>query len=119
MLSFVLCSLCPSPVFPACLQDLTAYKKFREKAVSSAARGLISLFRWGASSHALPLLASMLNDLGQVQAFGLPTITPDSCVSLNLLLPLLPATLPTLPACLPACHPCSSACPQGAGPLDA
>ena len=33
---------------PSGVQELTAYKKFREKAVSSAARGLISLFRWGA-----------------------------------------------------------------------
>jgi hypothetical protein len=30
------------------LQDLTAYKKFREKEVSSAARGIIGLFRCAA-----------------------------------------------------------------------
>lgn len=29
----------------ACLQDLTAYKKYKEKAVASAARSLITLFR--------------------------------------------------------------------------
>ena len=28
-----------------CMQDLTAYKKFKEKAVASAARSLITLFR--------------------------------------------------------------------------
>lgn len=30
---------------PTPLQDLTSYKKYRNKAVSSAARGLIALFR--------------------------------------------------------------------------
>ena len=34
-------SHCPNE----CLQDLTAYKKFKEKAVASAARSLITLFR--------------------------------------------------------------------------
>lgn len=29
----------------SCLQDLTAYKKYKEKAVASAARSLITLFR--------------------------------------------------------------------------
>ena len=33
------------PARPPCLQDLTAYKKFRNKVVSASARSLISLFR--------------------------------------------------------------------------
>ena len=41
-----ICVRCPLVMSPELLLDLTAYKKFREKAVSSAARGLISLFRW-------------------------------------------------------------------------
>ena len=36
----------PSPKFErSCVQDLVLYKKFREKEVASAARGLITLFR--------------------------------------------------------------------------
>ncbi|KAL4857462.1 hypothetical protein ACK3TF_002330 [Chlorella vulgaris] len=40
-----ICVRCPLVMNPELLQDLTAYKKFREKQVSSAARGLIGLFR--------------------------------------------------------------------------
>lgn len=41
-------SRAPAPL----LQDLTAYKKFRNKEVSSAARSLIGLFRWARAGAA-------------------------------------------------------------------
>ncbi|KAL6785625.1 hypothetical protein ACKKBF_B01005 [Auxenochlorella protothecoides x Auxenochlorella symbiontica] len=40
-----ICTRCPLVMTPELLQDLTSYKKTRDKAVSSAARGLIGLFR--------------------------------------------------------------------------
>lgn len=40
-----ICTRCPLVMSQELLTDLTAYKKYRDKAVSSAARGLISLFR--------------------------------------------------------------------------
>ncbi|KAL4448816.1 hypothetical protein ABPG77_007533 [Micractinium sp. CCAP 211/92] len=40
-----ICTRCPLVMTPELLQDLTAYKKFRNKEVSSAARSLIGLFR--------------------------------------------------------------------------
>ena len=67
----------PAVCFP-CSQDLTAYKKFRNKEVSSSARSLIGLFRCACMpvyTHVwVPVHACMLARQSWVQAGRLPTV---------------------------------------------
>ncbi len=57
-----LCLRCPHIMTEELLRDLAEYKKFRNKEVASAARGMIGLFRsaWRASRPAPPALPRLL-----------------------------------------------------------